>query len=404
MKDRGRVLIVIGSTCLTLMVLIGAVLGQDKGAKEPYRPLGVMSEVLSRIETDYVEDPNFPKLTEGALHGLIESLDPYSSYLTPAEYKEYQKGPAGNAGIGAVVFKRGGLAGIVATIPGGPAEKAGLGPGDIIESIDGVSTQDLPYAEVVTHLEGAPGSTIKLTVVKGRSQDPKPMELKREVVRPPEIEAKMLESGIGYLKAVELPKGEAQKIGAKIKDLERSGAKKLILDLRDNATGDMQEGVATANLFIRRGLISYVTGQQYPRQSYTAEDDKFVTAAPLEVLVNEWTGGPAEIVAGAIIDNHRGDVVGSRTFGMASIQKTIPLDDGAALILSVAKYYSPSGKQIQESGINPTVVVLQDRELESGSDEEEAPEPPQPKKPSEDLQLKRAIELLKAQESAPQAA
>jgi carboxyl-terminal processing protease len=227
------------------------------------------------------------------------------------------------------------------------------------------------------------------------------MELKREQLRTPEIETREVDPTIGYLKVASLPKGESQKIAAKIKDLRKTGAKKFILDLRDDATGDLQEGVATANLFIKRGLISYVVGQQYPRQSFTADESKAVCDEPLEVLVNESTGGAAEIVAAAILDNHRGDVVGARTFGMGSIQKTIPLDDGAALILSIAKYYSPVGKQIQESGVTPNVMVLQDREIselegQGGSGE--------PAKPKNDTPLKRAIELLKAKDAAPTAA
>ncbi|MBI4479995.1 MAG: PDZ domain-containing protein [Acidobacteria bacterium] len=405
MKERGRILIVSLSTALTLLVLIGALLGQDKSSQEPYRPLAVLSEVLSRIQTDYVEDPSFPRVTEGALHGLLESLDPYSSYLSPAEYKEYQKGSRGEASIGAVVFKRGGMAGIVTTLPGGPAEKAGLSAGDIIESIDGISSQDLSYAEVVSQLEGPAGSTVRITVVRERAQDPQLFELKREPFHLPEIEARIVEPGIGYLKVVALPKGEAQKIAGKIKDLRRIGARKFILDLRNNAWGDLAEGVATANLFVRRGLIGYVEGQQYPRQSFTAEESKFVSEEPLEILVNESTGGAAEIAAAAIIENHRGDVVGGRTFGIGSIQKTIPLADGSALILSVAKYYSPVGKQIQESGVTPTVVVLEDRDVVSLNGEEESEqEPAPPAKPQEDLPLKRAIELLKAQDAAPQAA
>ena len=406
MKERGRILIVTFSTCLTLLVLIGALLGQDKGSDEPYRPLAVLSEVLSRIQTDYVEEPSFPDVTEGALHGLVESLDPYSSYLPPEEYQEYQKGPRGEASIGAVLFKRGGLAGsiILAVVPGGAASKAGLEAGDIVEAIDGKSTQQMSYAEVLSSLEGPAGSLVILTMVRQGSSDPKPYELKREIIHLPEIEARILEPGIGYLKVLALPKGEAQKIAAKIDELRRSGAEKLILDLRDNAIGDLDEGVATANLFIRRGLITYVEGQQYPRQSYVAEESKFVAGEPLEVLVNESTGGAAELVAAAIIDNHRGDVVGARTFGMGSIQKTIPLDDGSALILSVAKYYSPVGKRIQDSGVTPTEVVLEDREVVSLEGEEEEEEAPEPTEPREDKPLKRAIELLKAQDATPQAA
>jgi carboxyl-terminal processing protease len=405
MKERGRILIVAVSTCLTLLVLIGALLGQEKGSDEPYQPLAVLSEVLSRIQTDYVEEPSFANVTEGALLGLVESMDPYSSYLTPQEYQEYQKGPQGEANIGAVLYKRGGLAGtgILAVVPGGPAAKAGFEPGDIVEAIDGKSTQSMSYAEAVAYLEGAPGSVVTLTMI-GRTPDPKVFDLKREIIQLPDIESRMLEPGIGYLKVLALPKGDAPKIARKIEELRGVGASKLILDLRNNAIGDMDEGVAVANLFIRRGLISYVEGQRYPRQSFVADESKFATDEPLVVLVNESTGGAAEIVAAAIIDNHRGEVVGARTFGMGSIQKTIPLEDGSALILSVAKYYTPIGKQIQESGVTPTEMVLQDRDrfAQQGDEEEEAP--PEPAQPQEDLPLNRALEILKAQNAMPQAA
>jgi carboxyl-terminal processing protease len=403
LNERGRIRIVVLSTCVTLLVLIGALLGQDKASDEPYRPLAVLSEVLSRIQTDYVEDPGFPDVTEGALHGLVESLDPFSSYLTPEAYQEYQKGPRGEASIGAVIFKRGGVAGtgLMAVVPGGPADRAGFVPGDILEAVDGKSTQVMSYAEVMASLEGPPGSVVTLTMVRERAPDPAPYELTREIIQLPDVEARILEPGIGYLKVLALPKGEAQEIAIKIQDLRAKGATELILDLRENAIGDMGEGVATANLFIRRGLITYVEGQQYPRQSFVAEEGKFVADEPLAILVNSTTGGAAEIVAAAVIDNHRGDVVGSRTFGMGSIQKMIPLEDGSALILSVGKYYSPSGKQIQEGGVTPTEVVLQEREPVSVEDEEE-PQPPT--QPQVDEPLNRAIELLKAKASVPQAA
>jgi len=404
MKDRGRITILAFSTALTLALLIGAVLGQDRGSGEPYRPLSVLSEVLSRIQTDYVEDPTFSKVTEGALHGLLESLDSYSSYLTPEEYKEYQKGPRGEASIGAVITKRYGFARIVALVPGGPAQKAGLQPWDVVESVDGRPTQEMSYAEAVSRLEGPPGSAVTLSVVREQAREPLPIELKREATRVPEIESRLLEAGIGYLRVAGLPKGETEKIAGKIRELRRGGAKKFILDLRDNALGEMEEGVGTANLFLKRGLLAYLEGQQHPRKSFLAEESKAIAEEPLVVLVNDSTGGPAEIVAAAVLENHRGDVVGVGTFGIGSIQKVIPLEDGSALILSVAKYYSPVGKVIQDKGVTPNVVVEQEREFVSLLGRDEAPPAPPSRQPKEDAPLKRAIELLKAQESLPQAA
>ena len=286
MRDREKLVVVSFSTVLALVLLIGVLLGQEKGSPEPYRPLAVLSEVLARIQSDYVEDPNFTKVSQGALHGLLESLDPYSSYLTPDEYKDYQRRSKGEATVGAVVSKRAGFVSIVTTLPGSPAQKAGLQAGDIIESLDGRTTREMSLAEVTSRLEGTPGSTVKLAVVRERAGEPKPFDLRREVVPAPDVAGRIIAPGIGYLRAEALPKGESQKIAARIRELRRSGATKFILDLRDNASGEMDEGIATANLFLRRGLIGYLQGQQYPRQSFMADAGKTLAEEPVAVLVN----------------------------------------------------------------------------------------------------------------------
>ena len=402
MKGRWKIAFVSFSTVLSLLLLVGAMLGQEKAPKEPYPQLAVLSEVLSRIQSDYVENPNFSKVTSGALHGLLESLDPFSSYLTPQEYQEYQKKHETSGSVGVVISKRAGFVSMVAVLPSSPAEKAGLQAGDVIESIDGRTTRDMSLAEIIHRLEGAPGTSVKVAVIRERAAEPKPFDLKREQVVPPDAFGRLLESNIGYLRVEAFPKGETQKIAARIQELRKAGAKKFILDMRDNAFGDLEEGISTANLFLNQGLIGYLSGQQYPRKSFLADSSKGISSEPLAILVNQSSGGAAEIVAGAILDNHRGIVVGERTFGIGSVQKVIPLDDGSALILSVAKYYTPSGKQIQEGGITPTVRVQEERELIPLSGDTAAPA--EPKKPSEDAPLKRAIELLASEEAQPKAA
>jgi len=401
MGDRDKLVVVSFSTVLALVLLIGVLLGQERGSTEPYRPLGVLSEVLARIQSDYVEDANFSRVTEGALHGLLESLDPYSSYLSPQEYQEYQRRNRGEASPGIVVSKRFGFVSIVTALPNGPAQKAGLESGDVIESIDGQSTREMSLVEVTARLEGPVGSTITLAMVRERAGEPKPVPLRREAVPLPDVTGRIIAPGIGYVRVEALPKGAAQKVAALIQELKQSGASKWILDLRQNATGEMEEGVATANLSLRRGLIGYLTGQQYPRESFMADAGKAVADEPLAVIVNNATGGAAELVAAAVLDNHRGDVIGERAFGIGSVQKIIPLDDGSALLLSVAKYYSPSGKQLQESGVTPNVVVEEERALVP------LPEPgqaPAPSAPREDAPLKRAIEVLSQQQAQPTAA
>src|SRR5271167_4574600 len=365
-----------------------------------YRQMQVYSEVLSRVQSEYVEDPNIPKVTEGALHGLVESLDANSSYLTPAAYKAYKAHKAEAKGeIGATVSKRFGYADVVSVLPGSPAEKAGIEATDIFESIEGQSTRDMSLMEIRSALAGTPGSTVNVSVVRARRAEPQKVVITRDVVSVPPVADKMLEDGIGYVKVDALTKGKAQEIAAKIKSLERSGAKKLVLDLRNTSDGEESEGVATANLFLNHGTITYLQGQKYPREAFNADASKAVTSLPVAVLVNRGTSGAAEIVAAAILENARGDVVGDKTFGDGSVQKTIDLPDGGALILSVAKYYSPSGKAIQETAVTPNVLVADETDNAISDDDDAEPaaaEPEAKPKNTPDDQLHKAVEVLKS--------
>jgi carboxyl-terminal processing protease len=199
----------------------------------------VYSEVLSRVQSEYVEDPNIPKVTDGALHGLVESLDANSSYLTAAAYKAFKVHKSEAKGeIGATVSKRFGYADVVSVLPGSPAEKAGIEDTDIFESIEGQSTRDMSLPEIRSLLSGTPGSTVNVSVVRARRAEPQKVTITRDVVSIPPVSDKMLEDNIGYIKVDALTKGKAQEIGAKIKSLERSGAKKLVLDLRNTSEGE----------------------------------------------------------------------------------------------------------------------------------------------------------------------
>src|SRR5271165_2886113 len=363
-----------------------------------YRQLGVYSEVLSRIRTEYVEEPNIPAVTNGALHGLLESLDANSSYLDPTEYKEYKQRKEGKAGIGAAVSKRYGYAAVISVIPGGPADKAS---GDIIEAIEGKSTREMSLAEIDGLLSGPSGSVVNLSVVRPRRLKPLKATVTRVIVSDPPVSDKLVEDGIGYIKVDDFPKGRSQEIAAKVKALEKEGAKKIILDLRNSGDGLVDEGVATANLFLNHGTITYLQGQKFPKQTFNADPQKAVApTVPLALLVNRGTAGAAEIVAASIMENARGDVVGDKTFGSGSIQKIIDMPDGAAIILSVAKYYSPSGKAIQDTAITPNILVADAGEDFIAPDEDEnapdeAKEEKQQKANQPDDQLNRAIQVLK---------
>lgn len=404
MSTKFKASILVLSAAVLLFMVIGDMNGVRASSNDgAYRQLQVYSEVLSRVRSEYVEEPNIPDVTQGALHGLLESLDADSSYLTPAQYKLYKDHEAGSkADIGAAISKRFGYAAVVSVIPGGPADKAGLEDTDILEAIEGKSTREMSVAEIRDLLAGDPGSSVTVSVVRARRAEPEKMVITRAAVNIPPVTDKQVGDGIAVIRVDTLTKGKSQEIANKIKAVQKDGAKKLILDLRNCAQGDETEGIATANLFMNHGTITYLQGQKYPRESFNADAGKAITNLPLVVLVNRGTAGAAEIVASAILENARGDVVGDKTFGEGSVQKVIELPEGSALILSVAKYYTPSGKAIQDTAVTPNVLVADADEDAAVPDEDENAQPSEEtKKPvnPQDDQLQKAIEVLKARSS-----
>jgi carboxyl-terminal processing protease len=322
-----------------------------------YNQMRVYAEVLQKVQSDYVTDPNINDVTNGALHGLVESLDADSSYLTADEYKVYKDRPTGgDAQEGMTVSKRGGWATIVNVVPGSPADKEHLADGDVIDSIGEKSTYDLPVAVLRMMLEGKPGSTIDLTVIRPSKPDPEKIVLTRAVVDAPAMSEQQYEnSTIIYLKPGELSAARVDAIAAKLKDAPKG--RKILLDLRDCTGTDLQQGLRLANFFVKQGTMATLQGQTYPTQIFTADPAKFITDAPVVLIVNRGTYGAAELTAAAIGELKRGDVVGERTFGEGSVQKTFDLPDGSALFLTVAKYQGPDGKKIQDDAVTPSVAV-----------------------------------------------
>lgn len=355
--------------------------GEEDGA---YRQMHVYAEVLKRIQSDYVTEPNIGTVTTGALHGLLESLDADSSYLTPAEYKIYKERPAsGVAQIGVTVSKRFGYATIVSVAAGSPADKEHLSDGDVIESIGDQSTRELSLAVIRLLLEGKAGTTVSLSVVRPRKQDPDKLTLTRTITEQPALsEQQYNNSTILYLKPGVLTTARVDEIASKLKS---GKGRKILLDLRDCSGGDPAEGIRLANFFVNQGTLATLEGQKFSTQTFTADSSKFITSAPLAILVNRGTYGPAELTADAVAGAKRGDIVGERTFGEGSVQKTIELPDGSALMLTVAKYEGPDGKKIQDDAVTPTVQVGQ--AAEDDFEDNAAPKEDQP--------LNKALELLK---------
>jgi carboxyl-terminal processing protease len=401
MTKRLKAGVVSASLIAVLFVVLGGLnVRASSGSDGAYKQLGVYSEVLQRIRTEYVEEPNFDRVRAGALRGLLESLDGNSSYIPAKEYKAFKERRVDyRAGVGANVAKKFGYAAVISVLPGTPAEKAGVEAGDIIESMDGRSTRDMSIAEIRSIFRGEKGSEIKMTLIKPRKAEPEKVSVIRDEYAIPGISDKMLEGNIAYIKPGTLVKGKAQELATKIKAVQTAGAKKLILDLRNLSEGEISEGIAAANLFLERGTIATLKGQKYAKEDFTADPAKQVTKMPIAVLVNRGTAGPGEVVAAAILDNARGDVVGDKTFGNASLTKLIEIEDGSAVILSIAKYYSPNGKAIQDAAVTPNVAVADPTLTEVADlDDDAAPTPNADKAPRADEQLNKAISVLKAKQ------
>ena len=359
MNSRVKFFVVFASTSLTALLLLGAVIGKSASPDEPYRHLMVYTEVLSRIKSEYVEEPDIKSVTLGALNGLLESIDPYASYLSADQYKEYLKNKDAYAAlrskgdVGLLLSKRAGYIGVEGSIPGSPAALAGIGPGDFIETIKGVATRDMPLAYAEQTMRGESGTTIEISIFKSRRPDPQKMTLTRAAINYPAVRSEMMADQVGYIRPETLAAGKVKEVAAAIVNLQKQGAKRLLLDLRNCSVGDPKDGVDLANLFIDKGLLSYVQGQKTPRQDFQAEGSKAITKLPVQVVVNRGTAGPAEIAAGALLDDKRAQLFGERTYGDAAMRRAVTMDDGGAIILSVAKFYSPSGKAIQDVGVTP---------------------------------------------------
>jgi carboxyl-terminal processing protease len=357
MSARARTAALVLSLLVVFYVALGGLLGRtvSEGA---YQQLAVLSEVLTRIQGDYVEDPNIDRVTVGAMRGLMEALDPYSSYLSPREFSEYQKKKAREheGSVGLVLSKRYGLLNVINVLPGSPAAGVNLGTGDIIESIGGFSSREMSVDQGYLLLTGEVGTTVEMAVVRQARSEPQTVELVRSRLRAPRVVSGPLEDDFGYLKVASFSEGKTAEVAAALRRLEARGMRKLVLDLRDCASGEMREAVGVSRLLLDDGMITYLEGQQFPRRQFEAEPESAL-----------WRG----------------------SYGMGSRQRLIPLEGGAALILSVAKYYSPTGKAIQDVAVTPSVeVTLQEREDQVRS---HAMPPPG------DPVLLKALEILRAQ-------
>ncbi len=400
MTSRIKYFVVSSSTCLTVFLLAGSVFGQASPQDDTLKHIGVFSEVVGYIEKQYVTEPDMKSVTLGALDGMLEAIDPFASYLNADQYRDYLKNKdVKRPDVGLVLSKRYGMIVVVDAIPGSPAANAGFSTGDMIESIKGVATRDMPLAYAYMALQGDAASEVDLSVVRARHPEPQTVKLTRANIVLPSIESKMISGDVGYINVNSLSAVHLKEVTDAVKQLQKNGAKKLVLDVRYCGVGTPEEGIAFANLFLKSGRITYLKGQRVAQQNFEADPAKDITDLPLAVLTNRGTADGAEIAASALLDNKRAQVIGERTYGDAAQRKALTMDDGSAIILSVAKYYSRDGKAIQDNGVTPGTLVAEAEPAvsydENGEPIPEAqPQQPQPKKLEDDPVVKKALEIL----------
>ena len=401
MSSKSKYAALMLSSVLVVYAIVGGRIGRVSAQGSSFQHLDVFSQVYQKIEHDYVDQPTMSAATLGAIRGLLEQVDPYAAYLNPKDvafYKEFSvdKTP----GIGVVLTRANGYPTILEAIPGGPAAKAGLKTFDTIEAIDDVPTREMNLIQAYAYLATPVDKPASLTII--RNAEPQIIKVNREVTKAPPVEAKIVQGDIAYVKVPLLSAGRTSDAKKHIEELAKKGATGIILDLRASAGGKDTEGYNLANLFVDSGSLGYLQGQKVPRKLFQADPKMAITKVPLVVLIDGGTGGAAEIAAAALKDSKRGTLVGTRTFGTGSSQTLINLEAGTALLISTAKYYSPSGKDLQANGVIPDTTVTKNanRPDLNSAESLQAPAPIADPRSEEEVQLEKAIQILKEARTA----
>ncbi len=421
MSFRGKFVIVLVSAIIAVYAVFGGFLRNF--AQQPINDAGaqmrIFESVLQYIQNDYVDVPNLEKARGGAMRGLVAGLDPYSSFLTPDQVKDYQAKKQNNlVGIGAEFSQVSSYLYVISVVKGAPADKAGLKSGDVIEYIETKATRDISLYDARQMISGENGSKVNLRVLRA-GEKAQTISVTRGNYTVPVVESKVEANKIGVIKVFSLEKGEAKDIRTQVENLKKQNVQKIILDLRGVAAGDLSEAVETANLFIKDGTLAQVIGRENKvQQTFTADAAKHLFDGQIAVLIDLGTAGAGEVVAGAILDRKRGEVVGERSFGAGAEQQLFTLRSGDGLLLTVAKWASPNGNTFladerAKSGVMPSVEVKrpdtpEPLEVQDMIDQQEqqnqqpnpnatpTPQKTETPKQTEDLQMKKALEILQA--------
>ena len=405
-------------------IILGKV---SDGDSEHYSKLKTFTETISIIKQNYVEEVDEKELINGAIKGMLNQLDPHSSYMPPEAFKEMQIDTKGEfSGLGIQIGVKDKMLTVIAPIEDTPAYRAGIKAGDTIIKIEGESTKDISLQDAVTKLRGPKGTSVTITVFREGWEKPKDFTIVREVIQIKSVKYKALEDNIGYVKLTQFQQRTSEDLENALDTLEKDKINSLILDLRNNPGGLLNSAVDVSSQFLPDGkLVVYIKGRTGEQQDFNTSGTKNIEY-PMIVLVNEGSASASEIVAGALQDWRRAVILGTQTFGKGSVQTVIPLSDGSALRLTTARYYTPKGRSIQTTGITPDIVVqseatingkphpvLREKDLKQHlindvTDETETDKTKEETKPEteitetpvettekEDVQLQRAIDLLK---------
>ncbi len=427
MSFRTKFALIVFSSFLALYAVLGGWLSTraQQPTNDPGAQLRIFENVLQHIQNDYVDEPNMEKVRAGALRGLAYGLDPYSTYLTSDQVRDYRDGAKDNqVGIGAELSQVSSYLYVIAPIKGSPADQAGVRAGDIIEYIDNKATRDISLYDARQLLDGVAGTEVKLRILRANAR-PLTLTVKRGTFKAPPAEAHMEAGKIGILRVNSLAEGEASDVRARLQELMKQGAQKIVLDLRNVAGGSLDEGVEVARLFIKEGVLAQTVGRESKvLKTFAAEAKKTIFNGQVVTLIDPGTAGAAEIIASAMVERKRGDVVGEKSFGAGAEQQLFTLRNGDGLLLTTIKWASATGKPFlgedrAKSGVVPTVEVKRPEVLEpidpedlTGNDDdpvakpnqqndkrEVAPDTSSPKQ-QEDTQLKKALELLRGDKPA----
>lgn len=413
---------------LTTGILIGQEAVQSRSGT--YEELKAFTQALELVRRNYVENPDSKELIEGAIRGMIAGLDPHSSYMNERAFKEMSMDIKGEfQGVGIQIGVKNAQLTIIAPIEGTPGDRAGLAAGDKILKINDEWTKDLSIEQAVDKMRGPKGTAVRLLIFREGWEKPREFKITRDTIKVMSVKSKMLDDGIGYVKLIQFQGQTAEELEKALKDLEAKGIKKLILDMRNNPGGILDTSVDVSGKFLPKdSLVVYLQGRQKTdRKDYLTTSSEPPRTYPIVVLVNTGSASASEIVAGALQDSKRALIVGTQSFGKGSVQTVFPLEDGGGIRLTTAKYYTPSGRSIQNVGITPDLevklptvkepkdgelahVMVREKDLERHLKNETVKEEKKkarpaseedfslevmPKNEKDDVQIQKAIEILK---------